>query len=142
MKAANEKAKKADREKLSAEEQLKADLDQTRKDLEAAQGELGKFVRKGRVESFAGEVAKLAPGIPAKRLAALLRLAEEDGHDIAPEHASPVAARKVLDHLKGLDPDSFKPAGDTPPPPGPGGMRQQSGSVDYRQRGAQVAGRK
>lgn len=93
--------------------------------------------------NFTAEVAKLAPDVPAKRLALLVRGLEDEGVDVAPELATAVLARRALERLKEIDPDSFKPKdpGNAPPVPGVGGM-QQRGPIDYRERGARVAGRK
>jgi hypothetical protein len=85
-------------------------------------------------------VAKLAPDVPPKRLRALLKDLEGDGFDIAPEQVSPALAKKALDALRANDPDSFKPKGNPPPVPG-AGRTYEPGPIDYRQRGAQVAGR-
>ena len=133
-------AKLAERAKLGELERLAAERDEIKAERDSLAGELGSLRKSKRLDTFQSEVAKLAPDVPAKRLRALLKDLEEDGVDIAPEQASPALAKKALDMLRANDPDSFKPKGN--PPPGPGQLRTyEPGPIDWRERGAKVAGR-
>ena len=140
-KESTEAKKKAERAALSELERVTAERDEWKAAAETATGELGSLRKGMRASAFQDEVAKLAPGVPPKRLRALLKDLESDGFDIAPEQASPSQAKKALEKLKENDPDSFTPA-KGPNIPGPGATRTpEPGPIDWRQRGAQVAGR-
>lgn len=136
-------AEKAEaRGKLSELEQITADTADAAKLLAAADAELTGLYRGKRLTAFAERIAEKAPDVPASRLRALLLDIEADGFDIAPEHVTPARVGQALAKLKEIDPASFqaKPGASIP---GPGATRTPDpGPTDWRQRGAQVAGRR
>lgn len=133
------KVKAAERAKLTADEQIKAERDELKAQLAERDGELGSLRKEKRLDKFQEQVAALAQGVPPRRLKALLRELEGEGFDVAPEVATKASAQKALDRLKELDPDSFAPKGN--PPPVPAGERGTDGKIDWKLRGAMAAGR-
>jgi len=131
-----------EREKLSAEERVKADSEAKDRELAELRQEREKLHREKRSSAFTEEVAKLAPNIPRRRLQALLREVEIEGIDIAPESVSLVQAKRALEKLREIDPASFleKAKDRSPPVPGAGSFETLSGSDYWRRRGALVGG--
>lgn len=95
-KEAGEAKKKADRAALSELERVTAERDEWKAAAETSAGELGSLRKGMRASAFQDEVSKLAPGVPSKRLRALLKDLEGDGFDIAPEQVSPAQVKKAL----------------------------------------------
>lgn len=140
LKALKDEKSKAARASMSELEQIKADRDEWKEKATSFEGELGSLRKDGRLGKFRDAVSQLAPDVPPVRLRGLLRELEAEGIDIAPEVVTTATAKKALDRLRELDPDTFAPQGDPPPPPR-GGRKPGDGSIDYRARGAEVAGR-